>query len=77
MPQAASSKQQATVAVVFIGHRMEEDVLNALQTRTAYLSGSFDRDGKIIFIVNIINDLQSWQRKCLELSITYLKHSLR
>lgn len=56
---------------------MEEDVLNALQTRTAYLPGSFDRDGKIIFIVTIINDLQTWQRKCLELSITYLKHSLR
>ncbi|XP_065360141.1 uncharacterized protein LOC135954022 [Calliphora vicina] len=55
---------------------MEEDVLNALQTRTAYLPGSFDRDGKIIFIVSIINDLQSWQRKCLELSITYLKRSL-
>lgn len=63
--------------MVLIGHRMEEDVLNALQTRMAYLPGSFDRDGKIIFIVNIINDLQSWQRKCLELSITYLKRSLR
>lgn len=56
---------------------MEEDVLNALQTRTAYLPGSFDRDGKIIFIVTIINDLQTWQRKCLELSTTYLKRSLR
>ncbi|XP_046807761.1 uncharacterized protein LOC111679299 isoform X10 [Lucilia cuprina] len=55
---------------------MEEDVLNALQTRTAYLPGSFDRDGKIIFIVSLINELQSWQRKCLELSITYLKRSL-
>ncbi|KAI8118272.1 SEC14 domain and spectrin repeat-containing protein 1 [Lucilia cuprina] len=57
-------------------HIMEEDVLNALQTRTAYLPGSFDRDGKIIFIVSLINELQSWQRKCLELSITYLKRSL-
>uniref|UniRef100_A0A1A9W7F2 SESTD1-like spectrin repeats region domain-containing protein n=1 Tax=Glossina brevipalpis TaxID=37001 RepID=A0A1A9W7F2_9MUSC len=55
---------------------MEEDVLNALQTRTVYLPGGFDRNGKIIFIVNIVNDLQSWQRKCLELSVTYLKHSL-
>ncbi|XP_075160114.1 SEC14 domain and spectrin repeat-containing protein 1-B [Haematobia irritans] len=55
---------------------MEEDVLNALQTRTAYLPGSFDRDGKIIFIVNVINDLQSWQRKCLELSAAYLRRSL-
>ncbi|XP_037935273.1 SEC14 domain and spectrin repeat-containing protein 1-B [Teleopsis dalmanni] len=55
---------------------MEEDVLNALQTRTAYLPGGFDREGKIIIIVNIINDLQLWNRKCLELSITYLKHSL-
>ncbi|XP_061396427.1 uncharacterized protein LOC133332062 [Musca vetustissima] len=55
---------------------MEEDVLNALQSRTAYLPGSFDRDGKIIFIVNVINDLQSWQRKCLELSAAYLRRSL-
>lgn len=56
---------------------MEEDVLNALQTRTVYLPGGFDRNGKVIFIVNIVNDLQSWQRKCLELSVTYLKRSLR
>uniref|UniRef100_A0A1B0AEX1 SESTD1-like spectrin repeats region domain-containing protein n=1 Tax=Glossina pallidipes TaxID=7398 RepID=A0A1B0AEX1_GLOPL len=55
---------------------MEEDVLNALQTRTVYLPGGFDRNGKVIFIVNIVNDLQSWQRKCLELSVTYLKRSL-
>lgn len=56
---------------------MEEDVLNALQTRTAYLPGGYDRAGKIIIIVNITNDLQLWNRRCLELSIAYLKSALR
>ncbi|XP_017478980.1 PREDICTED: uncharacterized protein LOC108368607 isoform X2 [Rhagoletis zephyria] len=55
---------------------MEEDVLNALQTRTAYLPGGYDRTGKIIVVVNIINDLQLWNRRCLELSIAYLKRAL-
>ncbi|XP_050335998.1 SEC14 domain and spectrin repeat-containing protein 1-B isoform X1 [Bactrocera neohumeralis] len=55
---------------------MEEDVLNALQTRTAYLPGGYDRAGKIIVVVNIINDLQLWNRRCLELSIAYLKSAL-
>ncbi|XP_012157096.1 SEC14 domain and spectrin repeat-containing protein 1-B isoform X2 [Ceratitis capitata] len=55
---------------------MEEDVLNALQTRTAYLPGGYDRTGKIIIVVNIINDLQLWNRRCLELSIAYLKSAL-
>ncbi|XP_053952594.1 SEC14 domain and spectrin repeat-containing protein 1 [Anastrepha ludens] len=55
---------------------MEEDVLNALQTRTAYLPGGYDRTGKIIVVVNIINDLQLWNRRCLELSIAYLKSAL-
>ncbi|XP_049314954.1 uncharacterized protein LOC105226995 isoform X10 [Bactrocera dorsalis] len=55
---------------------MEEDVLNALQTRTAYLAGGYDRAGKIIVVVNIINDLQLWNRRCLELSIAYLKSAL-
>ena len=56
---------------------MEEDVLNALQTRTAYLPSGYDRAGKIIIVVNIINDLQLWNRRCLELSIAYLKSALR
>ncbi|XP_067644775.1 SEC14 domain and spectrin repeat-containing protein 1-B isoform X1 [Eurosta solidaginis] len=55
---------------------MEEDVLNALQTRTAYLPGGYDRTGKIIIVVNIINDLQLWNRRYLELSIACLKNAL-
>ena len=58
---------------------MEEDVLNALQTQTAYLPGGTDRSGKIVIVVNIINDQlqQLWNQKCLKLSIGYLKRSLR
>ncbi|KRF98943.1 uncharacterized protein Dwil_GK12603, isoform B [Drosophila willistoni] len=55
---------------------MEEDVLNALQTRSVYLSGGFDRQKRIIFIVNAFNDLQMWNRRCLQLALDYLKRSL-
>ncbi|XP_064552464.1 uncharacterized protein LOC135438178 isoform X14 [Drosophila montana] len=55
---------------------MEEDVLNALQMRSAYLSGGYDRDKRIIFIVNAFNDQQLWNRRCLQLTLDYLKRSL-
>ncbi|XP_017138846.1 SEC14 domain and spectrin repeat-containing protein 1 [Drosophila miranda] len=55
---------------------MEEDVLNALQTRSAYLSGGFDRQKRIIFVVNAFNDLQLWNRRYLQLTLDYLKRSL-
>jgi len=56
---------------------MEEDVLNALQTRSAYLSGGFDRQKRIIFVVNAFNDLQLWNRRYLQVTLDYLKRSLR
>ncbi|KAI8039142.1 hypothetical protein M5D96_007859 [Drosophila gunungcola] len=55
---------------------MEEDVLNALQTRCAYLSGGFDRQKRIIFVVNAFNDLQLWNRRYLQVTLDYLKRSL-
>ncbi|ALC42876.1 CG15822 [Drosophila busckii] len=55
---------------------MEEDVLNALQMRCAYLCGGYDRSKRIIFIVNAFNDLQLWNRRCLQLTLEYLKRSL-
>ncbi|EDW18304.1 uncharacterized protein Dmoj_GI12162 [Drosophila mojavensis] len=55
---------------------MEEDVLNALQMRCAYLCGGYDRDRRIIFIVNAFNDQQLWNRRCLQLTLDYLKRSL-
>ncbi|KAH8305559.1 hypothetical protein KR059_001397 [Drosophila kikkawai] len=55
---------------------MEEDVLNALQTRSAYLSGGFDRQKRIIFVVNAFHDLQLWNRRYLEVTLDYLKRSL-
>ncbi|XP_034655450.1 SEC14 domain and spectrin repeat-containing protein 1-B-like isoform X5 [Drosophila subobscura] len=55
---------------------MEEDVLNALQTRSAYLTGGFDRQQRIIFVVNAFNDLQLWNRRYLQLTLDYLKRSL-
>ncbi|XP_062130963.1 SEC14 domain and spectrin repeat-containing protein 1-B isoform X1 [Drosophila sulfurigaster albostrigata] len=55
---------------------MEEDVLNALQMRSAYLSGGYDRSKRIIFIVNAFNDQQLWNRRCLQLTLDYLKRSL-
>lgn len=56
---------------------MEEDVLDALQTRSAYLTGGYDRDKRIIFIVNAFNESQLWNRRCLQLTLEYLKRSLR
>lgn len=56
---------------------MEEDVLDALQTRRAYLTGGYDRDKRIIFIVNAFNESQLWNRRCLQLTLEYLKRSLR
>ncbi|KAH8262081.1 hypothetical protein KR038_002547 [Drosophila bunnanda] len=55
---------------------MEEDVLNALQTRSAYLSGGFDRQKRIIFVVNAFHDLQLWNRRYLQVILDYLKRSL-
>ncbi|XP_023165991.2 uncharacterized protein LOC111596140 [Drosophila hydei] len=55
---------------------MEEDVLNALQMRSAYLCGGYDRNRRIIFIVNAFNDQQLWNRRCLQLTLDYLKRSL-
>ncbi|XP_070072043.1 SEC14 domain and spectrin repeat-containing protein 1-B isoform X2 [Drosophila takahashii] len=55
---------------------MEEDVLNALQTRSVYLSGGFDRQKRIIFVVNAFNDLQLWNRRYLQVTLDYLKRSL-
>ncbi|XP_041631460.1 SEC14 domain and spectrin repeat-containing protein 1-B [Drosophila kikkawai] len=55
---------------------MEEDVLNALQTRSAYLSGGFDRQKRIIFVVNAFHDLQLWNRRYLQVTLDYLKRSL-
>uniref|UniRef100_A0A6P4EV12 SEC14 domain and spectrin repeat-containing protein 1-B n=1 Tax=Drosophila rhopaloa TaxID=1041015 RepID=A0A6P4EV12_DRORH len=55
---------------------MEEDVLNALQTRCAYLSGGFDRQKRIIFVVHAFNDLQLWNRRYLQVTLDYLKRSL-
>ncbi|KAH8234808.1 hypothetical protein KR032_003567 [Drosophila birchii] len=55
---------------------MEEDVLNALQTRSAYLSGGFDRQKRVIFVVNAFHDLQLWNRRYLQVTLDYLKRSL-
>ncbi|KAH8278292.1 hypothetical protein KR044_009883 [Drosophila immigrans] len=55
---------------------MEEDVLNALQMRSAYLAGNCDANKRIIFIVNAFNDQQLWNRRCLQLTLEYLKRSL-
>lgn len=55
---------------------MEEDVLNALLTRAAYLPGGFDREGRILVVVSIINDLQLWNKNSIEICISYLKRSL-
>ena len=56
---------------------MEEDVLSGLKSRAAYLPGGYDRDGRILVVVNIINDLELWNKICLETCINYIKLALR
>ncbi|KAH8418196.1 hypothetical protein KR222_000530 [Zaprionus bogoriensis] len=55
---------------------MEEDVLDALQTRSAYVTGGYERDKRVIFIVNAFNDQELWNRRCLQLTLEYLKRAL-
>lgn len=57
---------------------MEEDVLSALRSRAVYLPGCSDRDGRVLVVVNVPNDLQqAWSKRCLEACINYIRKSLR
>lgn len=57
-------------------HTMEADVLAALKTKAAYLSGS--RDLPIIIVKTPTAELKStWKKQPLELCLQYLLNSLR
>lgn len=56
---------------------MEADVLNALKSRTAYLSGGVDLDSNLLLIFQLPSELQPWTRRYIELSIKYFTTSLR
>lgn len=56
---------------------MEADVLNALQSQSAYFPGGRDRDGRPLILVPVPNELQPWTKRYLELSIKYLLSTLK
>lgn len=55
---------------------MEADVLNALKSHAAYLSGVRERP---LIIVNVLNGeiKTSWKKQPLDLCLKYLVNSLR
>jgi hypothetical protein len=56
---------------------MEADVLNALKSRVAFISGGVDLDSNLLLIVQLPAELQPWTRRHIELSLQYLTSSLR
>ncbi|XP_059614887.1 SEC14 domain and spectrin repeat-containing protein 1-B [Phlebotomus argentipes] len=55
---------------------MEEDVLNALQTRSAFLPGGRDRDNNLLLVIPVPFELHPWTKPFLETSIKYILSSL-
>ncbi|CRL08293.1 CLUMA_CG021374, isoform B [Clunio marinus] len=55
---------------------MEADVLNALKSRVAYLSGGRDHDSNLLIIFQLPYELQPWTKRYIELSTKYLLSSL-
>lgn len=56
---------------------MEADVLNALKSRVAYLSGGRDHDSNLLIIFQLPYELQPWTKRYIEVSTKYLLSSLR
>uniref|UniRef100_A0A1B0CIV5 Putative sec14 domain and spectrin repeat-containing protein 1 n=1 Tax=Lutzomyia longipalpis TaxID=7200 RepID=A0A1B0CIV5_LUTLO len=56
---------------------MEEDVLNALQSRSAFLPGGRDRDNNLLLVIPVPFELHPWTKPYLETSIKYILSSLR
>lgn len=56
---------------------MEADVLNALQSQSAYLPGGRDRDERLLMLIPVPNELQPWTKQNLDLSIKFLLSILR
>uniref|UniRef100_A0A1B0CIV4 Uncharacterized protein n=1 Tax=Lutzomyia longipalpis TaxID=7200 RepID=A0A1B0CIV4_LUTLO len=48
---------------------MEEDVLNALQSRSAFLPGGRDRDNNLLLVIPVPFELHPWTKPYLETSI--------
>lgn len=57
--------------------QMEADVLNALQSQSAYLPGGRDRDERLLMLIPVPNELQPWTKQNLDLSIKFLLSILR
>lgn len=57
---------------------MEADVLNALNTQTAYIPGGRDRDGHPLIVIPVpFYDNLPWMKGFLETTVKYLLASLR
>lgn len=55
---------------------MEADVLNALQSRSAYLTGGRDQNAHLIIVIPVPYEIQPWTKKNLELCVNYLLDAL-
>lgn len=56
---------------------MEADVLNALESQSAYFNGGHDRDNKIILFVPVQYDLDELIKNHLKITLNYLLTILR
>lgn len=56
---------------------MEADVLNAIKSRIAYISGGVDFDSNLLIIFRLPCELQPWTKSHLEVTIKYLVSTLR
>jgi hypothetical protein len=56
---------------------MEADVLNALKSRIAFISGGVDLDSNLLIVIQLPAELQPWTRRNIEVAIRYLTSSLR
>lgn len=56
---------------------MEADVLNALETQLVYITTGRDRDHRITIIIPVHNELQTWTKIQIELSLKFLFSILR
>ncbi|GAB0100258.1 SEC14 domain and spectrin repeat-containing protein 1 [Sergentomyia squamirostris] len=55
---------------------MEEDVLNALQTRSAFLPGGRDKDNNLLLVIPVPCELHPWTKPYLETSVKYILSTL-
>lgn len=56
---------------------MEEDVLNALLSQSAFMPGGYDRDGKNLIVFPIPQELHPWTKPQLEACVKYILGALR